>query len=56
MYVVVETDLDYGSDCPYVNNVYGPFRTLEDAERFRSTHPNKVWIDSYILLDPKESS
>ena len=60
MFVYIEFRKDYDAwddvSREYVDNVYGPFPTLEAAEEFRSKHKNKADCDCYLLQSPDEES
>jgi hypothetical protein len=65
MFVCIEFREEYDSataDCfrgaftKYVDNVYGPFPTLEAAEKFRLNHESPEDCDCFLLQSPEESS
>jgi hypothetical protein len=49
-------EYDYVRDYndPSVDNIYGPFPTLEAAEEFRSKHKYPEDCDCFLLQSPKK--
>lgn len=59
MFVCIEFSYEYDylrdSNDRRVDNVYGPFPSLEAAEEFRSKHKYLEDCDCYLLQSPEEA-
>ena len=59
MFVAIEFSYEYNYNNDSlessVSNVYGPFKTLEEAEEFRKTHKNKEDVDCFLLISPEDA-
>lgn len=58
MFVCIQFSYEYDyirdSHEQSVDNVYGPFTTLEKAEEFRSKHTYPEDCDCFLLISPEE--